>query len=83
MKLSPPDTLICYVLKTQKLNELILFLGIKKSNLNELIQELEKGISLWKLRDKFCFGLKVFERTYKLNMTDLELIYSNKVTEKV
>ena len=66
----------------QKLNELILFLGIKKSNLNELIQELEKGISLWKLRDKFCFGLKVFERTYKLNMTDLELIYTNKVTEK-
>ena len=66
----------------QKLNELILFLEIKNSNLNELIQELEKGISLWKLRDKFCFGLKIFERTYKLNMTDLELIYTNKVTEK-
>ena len=59
-----------------------MFLGIKNSNLNELIQELEKGVSLWKLRDKYCFGLTIFERTYKLNMTDLELIYSNKVTEK-
>ena len=66
----------------QKLNELILILEIKNSNLNELIQELEKGVSLFKLRDKFCFGLTIFERTYKLNMTDLELIYTNKVTEK-
>ena len=45
-----------------------------------LIEELEKGVKLWKIRNKWIFGFKAFERKYQLNLTDLKITYYAKVS---
>ena len=54
--------------------------GIKNSKLNHVIEELEKGVTLWKIRNKWIFGFKAFERKYQLNLTDLKITYYARVS---
>jgi len=50
--------------------------------LNNLIEELEQGVTLWKIRSKCILGLKSFERVYKLNLADLRITYSAKGSQR-